>query len=203
MALVKLQRHLRIARCPHCGVDRPNLATVWENFTTNSEGENKKLWRAYVCARCGGITTACANDSDHYTDGIYPYDEGLPSDSIPAKARAYLEQAIASRHAPAGAVMLSASSVDAMLKEKGYSDGSLYSRIDAAADDGLITEGMAKWAHRVRLDSNDQRHADVNAGLPSPADAKRSIAFTDALAQFLFVLPAMVVAGLDEKTSPT
>ena len=68
--------------------------------------------------------------------------------------------------APAGAVMLAASSVDAMLKEKGYNEGSLYARIGQARDDHLITADMAEWAHEVRLDANDQRHADEAAALP-------------------------------------
>ena len=83
-----------------------------------------------------------------------------------------------------------------MLKEKGYVEGSLYFRIDKAATDHLITSAMAKWAHRVRLDANDQRHADMTATLPTQEDAKRSIQFTKALAEFLFVLPAQVEAGL-------
>ncbi len=148
--------------------------------------------------RCGGVTTAYAEASDDFTDGIFPYDEGKESKDIPQKPRAFLEQAIASIHAPAGAVMLAASSVDAMLKEKGYLDGSLYSRIDQAATDHLITDAMAKWAHQVRLDANDQRHADKDVNLPSEEDAKRSIQFTKALAEFLFVLPAWVEAGLKE-----
>lgn len=196
MALIRLQEQLRLDRCPHCGVDRPNLPKIWESQTTNSEGTNKRLWRMYACARCGGVTTAYAKEPDQYTDGIFPYDEGKESKDIPSKPRAFLEQAIASIHAPAGAVMLAASSVDAMLKEKGYVDGTLYMRIDKAAADNLITVSMAKWAHRVRLDANDQRHADKAAVLPTEHDAKRSIQFTRALAEFLFVLPAWVEAGL-------
>lgn len=191
-----MQEHLRLDRCPHCGVDRPNLTKIWDTFTTNSEGTNKRLWRGYKCARCGGITTAFAKDADSYTDGVFPYDEGKRSRDIPPKPRAFLEQAIGSIHAPAGAVMLAASSVDAMLKQKGYVNGSLYARIDKAAADHLITDAMAKWAHQVRLDANDQRHADAEAELPTEADARRSIQFTEALAQFLFVLPALVEAGL-------
>lgn len=198
MALIELQEHLRISRCPFCGVDKPNLSKVWETWTKNSEGENKRLWRAYVCGRCGGLVTAYAKDANRYTDGIYPYDEGRRSQDIPAKPRAYLEQAIASIHAPAGAIMLAASSVDSMLKHKGYIEGSLYSRIDKATEDNLITEGMAKWAHQVRLDANDQRHADQHADLPTEKDARRAIAFTEALAQFLFILPVMVEEGVKD-----
>jgi hypothetical protein len=105
-------------------------------------------------------------------------------DELPSDAKAYLEQAISSIHAPAGAVMLAASCVDAMLKEKGHLDGSLNSRIEQAAMDHLIMANMAAWAHEVRLDANDQRHADLNASLPSKEDAERIVDFASALANF-------------------
>ena len=56
-----------------------------------------------------------------------------------------------------------------MLKAKNYKDGTLYSRIQQAADDHLITSEMAKWAHQVSLDANEPRHADEAAPLPIPA----------------------------------
>jgi len=92
--------------------------------------------------------------------------------------------------------MLAASSVDAMLKAKGYTDGSLYSRIDQAAKDNLITKDMAAWAHEIRLEANGQRHADAGAALPTGNDAVRVIEFAEALGQFLFVLPARINRGL-------
>jgi hypothetical protein len=85
-----------------------------------------------------------------------------------------------------------------MLKAKGYKEGSLYSRINKAAEDNLITKEMAEWAHEVRLDANDQRHSDDAAPLPGVDDAKRSIRFAWALAQFLFVLPATVKRGIED-----
>ena len=91
--------------------------------------------------------------------------------------------------------MLAASAVDAMLKEKGYRDGNLNGRIKKAAENHLITEEMAIWAHEIRLDANDQRHADESAPLPSEVDASKVIEFASALAQFLFVLPARVQRG--------
>jgi hypothetical protein len=102
-------------------------------------------------------------------------------------------------HAPAGAVMLAASAVDAMLKLKGYADGSLYTRIEKAVTDHAITADMAKWAHAVRLDANDQRHADQAAILPTQEDAKRVIDFAAALAEILFVLPSRVQRGIQPK----
>jgi hypothetical protein len=125
---------------------------------------------------------------------MWPEGDGL-SDSIPDRARAYHKQAIDSLHAPAAAQMLAASAVDSMLKEKGYKQGALNSRIIDAKVNHLITPEMAEWAHEVRLDANDQRHADDNAPLPTKEEAEKTIEFAKALAQFLFVLPAMVSRG--------
>lgn len=127
--------------------------------------------------------------------GAFPNRATL-ADAIPDRARRYLEQARESLHAPAGAVMLAASAVDAMLKHRGLKDGSLYARIEAAVEEHLITVEMSQWAHAVRLDANDQRHADDNAQLPGTDDATRSIEFATALADILFVLPARITTGL-------
>jgi hypothetical protein len=116
--------------------------------------------------------------------------------TIPERAREYLNQAVNSLSSPAGAVMLAASAVDAMLKAKNLRDGSLYARIDRAAAEHLITSDMAKWAHAVRLDANDQRHADDSSPLPTVADAKRAVDFALALGQFMFILPAKVQVGI-------
>ena len=91
--------------------------------------------------------------------------------------------------------MLAASAVDAMLKNKGYKDGSLYARIDDAAAKHLITPDMAAWAHDVRLDANYERHADESSTLPTTDDAQRCVDFALALAEFVFVLPDRVKRG--------
>jgi len=128
---------------------------------------------------------------------LYPTPQEV-DEAIPERAREYLTQALNSMNAPSGAVMLTASAVDAMLKAKAYTEGSLYSRIDKAATDHIITADMAMWAHEVRLDANDQRHADAAASLPTIDDARHTIAFATALAQFMFVLPSRVRRGIQD-----
>src|SRR6185503_14838483 len=178
-----LKSHPEISRCPHCGVSTPNLYLQHELDTTSHSGQNKRFWRIYKCSKCGGVVTAASNTKGGQVLEMYPSSTEL-NESIPQTARTYLTQALNSAEAPAGAVMLAASAVDAMLKAKNYKEGSLYSRINKAKEDGLITEGMAKWAHDVRLDANDQRHADEEATLPNENDAKKCTDFALALAQF-------------------
>lgn len=192
---------LALSRCPHCRVDQPSLNQigVWES--NNYTGSNRRFWRAYNCQRCGGVVTAGSDRDRGEVKEIYPESIAI-DEAIPNRARVFLQQAIDTVHAPSGSIMLSASSVDAMLKANGYTSGSLYSRIDKAKDDHLITEKMAEWAHAVRLDANAERHADENADLPTSDDAKRCIDFVMALGQLLFVLPSRIEKGLALATPP-
>lgn len=191
---------LPLERCPHCGIARPSLHNRTSTETTNHAGGNKRFWRIYSCQSCGGAILAGAKDSSQHIVEMYPTGLTADNEAIPERAREYFVQAVASIHAPAGAIMLTASTVDAMLKAKGYRDGSLYERIDAAAEAGLITAEMAAWAHEIRLDANDQRHADEEAPLPDPEEASKCVEFARALAEFLFILPARVARG---RAAPT
>lgn len=190
--LLKAQLHL--SRCPHCSVDTPNLTFAGQFQPASSAGVTR-YWRAYICARCAGVVTANAYGWDQEVLAIFPSSQDV-SEDLPDRAREYLNQALNSLSSPAGAVMLAASAVDAMLKAKGLSSGSLYSRIDEAVKAHLITAEMAEWAHDVRLDANDQRHSDQDVPLPDQAQAKKCVEFATALGQFLFVLPARVERGI-------
>lgn len=190
-----LSHLLTLNKCPHCTIANPYLSTIHSAETKDHEGGNLRRWRIYTCGNCGGIVTASGATQGGLVQEIFPSQMEIHYD-IPERGKAYLTQAVDSIHAPAGAVMLAASSVDAMLKDKGYTNGSLYSRIESAVDDNLLTTEMATWAHEVRLDANDQRHSDDDAILPTSDDAKKVIDFTMAIAEYLFVLPAKVQRGL-------
>ncbi|MFP7754144.1 DUF4145 domain-containing protein [Thermodesulfobacteriota bacterium B35] len=196
----KLGSQLVLNRCPHCGVDNPNLTQAARFETNDFLNSSPKVWACYKCARCGGVVTAYSMKNSNQVKAIYPPPLEV-DEMLPERARQYLEQAINSINAPAGAVMLAASAVDAMLKAKGLKEGSLYTRIKKAAEEHLITEEMAQWAHDVRLDANEQRHADDDSPLPTPEDAKRVIDFVQALGMFLFILPGRVKRGIENAKS--
>jgi hypothetical protein len=198
---IQLDAHLRLARCPQCGVANPSLAAyaIHRVKTQDSNGRIIRFWSVYQCTTCGGLVLTEAPNENAPIKNVWPQPT-VVDEQIPARAREFLRQATES--APAGAVILAASAVDAMLKNKGFKDGNLYPRIEKAAAEHLITDEMAKWAHQVRLDANDQRHADETASFPTDEEAQQSIEFAMALGQFLFVLPARVTRGI-EKSKPT
>jgi hypothetical protein len=113
-----------------------------------------------------------------------------------------LQQAIDCIHSPSVCIMAAASAVDAMLKERNYCAGGLYARIEQAVADHLLTEEMGQWAHNIRLDANDARHADFDVAMAEKRDAERAIEFAKALSQVLFVLPALVKRGIGPKPTP-
>jgi hypothetical protein len=130
---------------------------------------------------------------------IYPATEPALPEALPERAKRYLDQARGSAGtAPDGAVVLAASAIDAMLKARDLSKGSLYERINVAAKQHIITDDMATWAHDVRLHANDQRHADIDSAHASAEDAARAIDFALALGEYLFVLPDRVRRGHDD-----
>ena len=74
---------------------------------------------------------------------------------------------------------MAGSAVDAMLKAHGLEAGSLYARIEEALTKNLLTQGMADWAHNVRLGSNRPRRADKDKPHVSPNEAKQSVEFAE------------------------
>lgn len=193
--------HLPLDRCPHCGIAKPLIARQWGPAAVR--GSRKvRHWAAYGCSSCAGVVLASAGGPNDPIRRLWPSVE-VVAHEVPARARGYLQQAIDSKAAPDGAVMLAASSIDAMLKDKGLKAGTLNSRINEAASAHLITIEMAAWAHDVRLDANDQRHADDAAAPSTLEDAERVILFAQALAEFLYVLPARVARGRATAASPS
>jgi Domain of unknown function (DUF4145) len=186
---------LKLPRCPYCGIAAPLLSHQWTAVTEGIDGQ--RVWHTYECSVCGGVVLGFSPASNPHKGEFYPR-LPMPHEAIPERAREYLRQAQETYVQPAASIVMSASAIDSMLKAKGYKKGTLYERIDTAAADHIITGDMAKWAHQVRLDANDQRHADEDAPLPTQPDAEQCAQFALALAEVMFVLPSRISRGIQE-----
>ena len=192
--------------CPHCGVANPEMTRLWRSdcivLPEESYGYN---WATYKCTSCYDlvlIRSLRGSQSTLQVKDIYPEIQ-IVAEELPPRARRYLEQAVRSIHTPDGAAMLAGSAVDAMLKEKELTEGSVYDRIDKAVEQNILTRDMADWAHEVRLGSNRPRHSDDKDPHVSSEDAKRSIDFAKTLGHVLFVLPMLVKRGRREPQEAT
>ena len=201
---MKAAQELPLERCPRCSRHWPTLKVSGQPIsTTAQDGSNPRMFLVYVCASCGGAILVSTKRDPQRNIINSEIEEILPapvqlSDTIPETARRFLAQAQESLHAPDGAVMLAASAVDALLKAKEYREGSLYARIKKAVDDHVLTPDMGLWAHQVRLEANNPRHADDEEPHASEIAARQSVEFALALANFLFELPTRVTRGLKE-----
>lgn len=182
--------------CPHCRTSNPTLTLMWFSSgpTRRADGKKSFHWGSYACTTCGSVVTACASP-DHRRGDTLEVDAFCPTvwsphASLPAKVARYLQPASNTLGSPDASVVMSSSAIDAMLKDQGLSKGTLYERIDKAVGVGIITKTMSEWAHRVRLDANNPRHADEVTPHLTREDAARAFEFADALAQFLYVLPS-------------
>ena len=194
---MRLTNVLYLKRCPHCSIANPNINLVSSFESKSASGYNQRIWNIYVCNSCGGAIMGSRNMRSDEIIELIPQMRDVDG-CIPERPRQFLLQALETIHAPAGSIMLSASSIDAMLKDMGYKNGNLYKRIEQAAKDHIITSGMSEWAHQIRLEANDQRHADEDYNLPTEEDAKRIVEFAFALADFLYVLPNKVNKGIEQ-----
>lgn len=193
-----------VDRCPQCGVASPLLTLVFKPVRHYKDAHLDTWWHFTAsCSRCSRhvLFYGWTNSNDtpsgetspkflHIKD-IYPEIESA-SEELPERAQCFLQQALDSKHAPDGALMLAASAIDAMLKAKDYKAGSLYNRIESAQSDGLLTCEMRDWAHEIRLSANEPRHADDTFDGATTSDAEQSIQFAKALGEYLFVLPSRV-----------
>lgn len=206
-----------ISRCPHCSIASPSLTAVWRSQgpTPRTDGGPSQIWATFLCASCGSAVTCRAEWQQNWGatvkhSGLFP-DAKTAHTDIPEPARTFLQQAFETLHAPDAAAVMAGSAVDAMLKNYGLVDGSLYKRIDEALQKNMLTQGMADWAHEVRLGSNRPRHADANKPHVTPDEARQSVEFAEALGNFLYVLTARISRGLEdakvasgpETTNPT
>jgi len=201
MADITQQDLLDLTKCPHCSVAAPLLQRVHHFHYQGVKGGGTKDWSIYMCRSCGlPIAAGGKHGAGGRIDVLIPQPREIDAE-IPERPRAYLQQAVDTLHAPSASVMVSASAVDAMLKAKGLTKGTLNARIVEAQKQHLITADMAAWAHDIRLDANDERHADVDSKPVIQADAQRCLDFASALAEYLFVLPARVARGRGESAS--
>lgn len=191
----KLLSQFGLERCPHCKAHNPVLIELFQMANSGDyAGRNQRTWAYYRCATCGSFVSACAPQGGVEATDWFPRSDDVHSD-VPGAVARFLQQALDTLNAPDGSIVMSASAIDAMLRIHGYTEGTLFSRIDKAAADHLITQDMAEWAHDVRLDANDIRHVNEASSIPTLDDARRAFDFAQTIAELLFVLPARVRRG--------
>lgn len=201
-------KSLDLERCPHCGIARPALHYHYKyrepgggDLPAWDDSVKGRIWGLFQCRACGQMVLA-RTDFDYPSalsgyETIFPSQRAVPK-NLPSIAANYLKQAFDTLGSPDAATVMAASAIDAMLKDKGFKSGSLNARIDAARDKGEVTADMASWAHHVRLEANDVRHADEAKPHATKAEAVQAVEFAEALGRYMYELPAKVTRGIEK-----
>lgn len=190
----------KIERCPHCSVASP----AWDRiFSGNQDKSGPRIghyaYALHLCRTCKRPVLqlfhyrGTGNGIRQQLIAAFPENRAVDA-SLPEAAGRFLQQAVDTLHAPDGSMMLSASAIDAMLKDKGYKSGTLHKRIEQATDDGQLIAELADWAHGIRLDANAVRHADDEFEETSPEAAKQAVEFAKTLGELWYGLPAKIRA---------
>ena len=169
------------ARCPDCGgsvttfecrdASREFGSVIIDSPLHKFEGRtfDRILFILTRCAGCGRGGLAKIHDTGGVRDGVlecfFPTSiERLPiPENVPREIAAefYEAEACASLGTRRAASALLRSTLEKTLKANGYQDRTLMSNIDAAADDGIITDARRKRAHEdVRVLGNDVLHEE-------------------------------------------
>ena len=92
--------------------------------------------------------------------------------------------------------------LDTGLKEKFPNlKGRLAARIKAAGKQGLLTQELADWANKIRLDGNDAAHDQDPF---TKEEAETLATFTELILLYLFTLPGMLLQAQGrEEDAPT
>lgn len=192
-----LTNNLELKSCPHCNISTPKISLEKEFNTMSAETGHQRVWAFYVCQNCGGGIIGSRRVNSRLALEIFPKPVKIDK-SIPDKAKIFLEQAIDSIRVPAVSIMLSASSIDAMLQQKGFKDGNLYNKINKAAKNHFISDDMYEWAQEIRLEANYQQYAENDTNSPTEENAKQTIEFAETLGEFLYILPHKIKKGINK-----
>ncbi|EKD5635443.1 DUF4145 domain-containing protein [Escherichia coli] len=99
-----------------------------------------------------------------------------------------LQEDVLANRTPARIITGCRSVMEVALRALGYESGNLLSRIEKARCDGILTESMKCWAHKIRLDGNEAVH-ELDA---SDHEAREFVSFLRLFLEVSFILPARV-----------
>lgn len=185
--------------CPYCQTRHVSfeIRTVHNRKIATGPFEAYAL---VVCGFCNRAAVAVFKGPDpgrildsQFLDALHPSMDVSPPQYLPDNVeRCYVEAVTIMGTAPTAAGMTFRKTLEVALKTIRPNDqGNLKKRIDAAAKAGAITEDLAKWAHRIRLDGNEAAHEDQPFSSNELEELHR---FTELVLRYLFTLPGMLKA---------
>lgn len=164
--------------CWRCGV-RTHMSNYGTGFyIPRPPGNTVEVWNAFKCDNCSALSVASGhaiggNSAATRSPGEWLYEQpnvewypiraigkdffDVPQHIAEAASEAYKCKSISAYRA---AVQLARSVVEAVAKEKGITQGNIFSKINELYNRKFIREHIKDGAHEVRHFGNDMAHGD-------------------------------------------
>lgn len=193
--------------CPHCGTARVGFELVNESWLA-------RRGRWHVCAQCNhcvglvvlnlvSYTDQENTPSNYYTSNptwfeieeMYPASvAGIPPHLPEEVGRLFRQGADNVPANPDAAGTMFRKTLEATLRDKCHAaTGTLFERIDKAAELGVLTSDLARYAHTIRLEGNEAAH-----GTYDEAGAGQLHSLVTLVLNYVYTLPGMQ-AEIDAK----
>lgn len=191
--------------CPHC----KTKSMGFSSFADIRIGRTNRCLTALQCNGChGGYMVEVrseVNDTPHKYDGdieSYQYfhclneyprqvERKIP-EHLPSNVESFYIQAVSSYKAESfdSSAVMSRKVLEVSTKKiHPEGSGTLYNRIEALADEGLITTDLKKWAHIIRQDGNESAHEEEPVTREFSEDL---LSFTELFLLYVFTMPKKV-----------
>jgi hypothetical protein len=200
-----------LVECDNC--EKPVIATArgysidfgdWEN------GIPGRRWTLLECDKSHPILVLQVDPTDdprvwHWDDPIriYPPRDRELSSLIPEQLRQVHEEARACFHAKAytAAAVMSGRTLEGACAAHGIKERNLQQSLSKMKEAGYIDGRLWEWAQTLRNVRNSAAHFDSN--IITKQDAEDSVAFSEALLDYLYVLTARFEALKDRRAKRT
>lgn len=186
--------------CPHCGTSHVAFELVQESWLPHSS-----RWQACArCNRCSGfvvlefeegpdeddspISPSGWNPTEFHIEKMHPASDAEIPLYLPEDVKRFYSQGVDNAPTnPDAAGIMFRKTLEAVLRDKcATATGGLFKRIDHAAEVGILTADLARYAHTIRLEGNEAAH-----GTYDKADAQRLHSLVKLVLQYVYTLPGM------------
>lgn len=170
--------------CPHCGI-----------YSTISLRTAYGSHYIYDCDQCDGLILLIIENRkivDQYPKKVPKLDPAIPTDVASDYIEAVKCFDIGANKA---SVVMCRRALQTSVIQKGATKDKLNAQIDELFKKGIITEDIMNWSHEIRLTGNIGAHPDQD-GLENvtPQDAEELIKFVEEYLNYVYIMPAKVVA---------
>ena len=184
-----------LPECPHCGTKK--VAFYYQSsFNNQNPMYITSFWR---CGNCGrGVCIESLGINFHSQNPIVNLMNMYPN-SATFDAPEHTPENIAGDYKTAkknllgneykAASIMARTALEAAVKEFDARGVNLKQKIDNLAEQHVITQSLAEWAHEIRDIGNDAAHESSPI---SQADAEQAVYFAEMLFTYLFTLPGMI-----------